>query len=374
MNIIVVGDVVEGKRTTANSLAEGFATLGGHEVVGYPEASVDTWRDLADPGHLDGVDLIVWSRSRTLWRRYDMHAMLAAARQAGTGTVAFHLDRWWGLSREAEVAEDPFFRCDLVVTTDGGNPDRWEAAGVNHEWLPPAVADADAALTGRHHAAAAGKAVFVGSWQAYAHPQWRHRGALVKRLKRRFGPRLVTFPDQTGRRVTGQELADILASAAVVVGDSALVGGTGRYWSDRVPITLGMGGALVHPVVDGMDEQGLVAGVHFLGAPVGDIDALGDVVASVLAGADTTEVRAAGRAAVLAGHTFETRAQQIIDLYGEFRARQGYPVSEPAPAPPAPSSSPSSSSSRQTPGARSKDSSKSGRSALAALTGDVFQP
>lgn len=365
MNIIVVGDVKEGKATTANALAEGFAALGGHEVAGYPEEAVGTWRDLADPAHLDGVDLIVWSRSRTLHGRFDMGAMLAAARQAGTGTVAVHLDRWWGLAREAQIAEDPFFRCDLVCTPDGGNDDRWDAAGVTHRWLPPAVPAGDAALTGGFHPAAANKAVFVGSWRAYPHPEWRHRGALIKRLARRFGPRLVTFPGPDGRRVHGQELADILTSAAVVVGDSALVGGTGRYWSDRVPITLGMGGALVHPVVEGMDEQGLVAGEHFLGAPVGDIDALGDVVAAVLAGRrDTAEVRAAGRAAVLAGHTYEVRAQQVLDLYA------GNSTSKPSSSASGAGSGSDHSSTPEEP--RPKDARRAGRSALAALPGSVF--
>lgn len=379
MNIIVVGDVKEGKATTANALAEGFAALGGHEVAGYPEMAVDTWRDLANPDHLDGVDLIVWSRSRSLSGRFDMHAMLAAARTAGTGTVAVHLDRWWGLAREREVAEEPFFRCDLVCTTDGGNDDRWDAAGVRHRWLPPAVTAADAALSGRFHPAAANKAVFVGSWHAYAHPEWRHRGALIKRLARRFGPRLVTFPGADGRRVQGQELADILASAAIVVGDSALVGGTGRYWSDRVPITLGMGGLLVHPTVEGMDEQGLVAGEHFLGAPVGDIDALGDVVAAALAGEyQGTEVRSAGREAVLAEHTYTVRAQRIIDLYAGNSTSSSSSSSLSGSSDSTSSSTLRSSSSDSAaspePSPRSvKDPARSGRSALAALPGSTFK-
>lgn len=314
MRIAVVGDLAQGR--TAACLAQGFANAyPDADVAGYPEADAKTWADLGDPAHTEGLDLIVWSRSRALHRRHNQNAMFMAAEQTGTRTVSFHLDRWWGLARSAEIATDPFFQSDIVVTTDGGNDHLWQRASVEHRWLPPATAIDDTRYVGQRLPGVAGKAVFVGSWEMYPHPEWKYRSALIRRLKRRFGPRMLTFPGIDGIRVTGQDLADIIASAAVVVGDSALAG-TGRYWSDRVPVTLGMGGVLVHPAVDGIDAF-FTSGVDYLGAPVEDVDALGDVVASVLAGeVDSAAIRAAGRAKVIAGHTYDERARQIVELSG----------------------------------------------------------
>lgn len=399
MRIAVVGDLNPGR--TADMLAQGFAdAYPDAQIDGYPESLARTWTDLADPDHLTDIDLIVWSRSRLLSRRFDQNAMFAAAEQTGTRTVSFHLDRFWGLARSAEVTTDPFFQADIVVTTDGGSDHLWQRAGVEHRWLPPATAASDTRYVGRRVERVVGKAVFVGSWEAYAHPEWKYRGALIRRLKRRFGPRLLTFPGPDGRRVTGQELADILSSAAVVIGDSALAG-TGRYWSDRVPITLGHGGVLVHPEVEGMGDY-FTPGVHYLGAPVEDIDAFGDVVASVLAGEiDTAPIRAAGRAAVIEGHTYTVRARQIVALCG-YEADEPNSPRLPSPAEPLvsvsrededaaseadavssfaeamadssaePSGSPdesASGSSRPTP-----DPSRSGRAALAALPPGLVSP
>lgn len=369
MRIVVVGDLAEGR--TADLLAAGFArAYPDAQIEGYPEALAQTWVDLGDPDHLAGVDLIVWSKSRALAVRFDQRAMLTAAEQTGTRVVAYHLDRWWGLARESEISDDPFFRAPLVVTTDGGNDDLWERAGVQHAWVPPPAPDSLVTLTGRPNPRLSGKAVFVGSWQRYAHPEWRYRTALIKRLKRRFSSRLVTFPGPDGQRVTGQPLADIVASAAVVIGDSALPG-SGRYWSDRVPITLGLGGVLVHPEVEGMDAY-FQSGVHYLGAPIEDPDALGDVVAEVLAGKiDTAPLREAGRAAVQAGHTYTGAARRIVELSGYLenseKPRGVSPSGESDDSSSEDSSSSSSGSSSRVPSRSTPSPSRSGRAALAAL-------
>lgn len=406
MRIAVVGDLNPGR--TADLLAQGFAdAYPAAQIEGYPEGLGQTWTDLADPEHLADIDLIVWSKSRALARRFDQNGMFIAAEQTGTRTVSFHLDRWWGLARASEVMTDPFFQSDIVVTTDGGNDHLWQRSGVEHRWLPPATAAADTRHVGKRVDRVVGKAVFIGSWEAYPHPEWKYRGALIRRLKRRFGPRLLTFPGADGRRVTGAELADIISSAAVVIGDSALPA-TGRYWSDRVPITLGHGGVLVHPEVDGMDAY-FTSGVHYLGAPIEDIDALGDVVASVLAGeVDSAAIRAAGREAVIAGHTYAERARQIVALSGYEEVEPNSPrlpspdaplvfvsaadedaaseadamssfaeamadsAGEPdsASSPPSsPSPSPAASPSRPSP-----DSSRSGKAALAALPPGLLSP
>ena len=267
---------------------------------------------LSEPRYLAGADMVLWSKSRALMERFDQGAMLDAAQIAGVPTVAFHLDRWWGLARSVEVGTDPFFRCDLVVTTDGGNDDKWAAAGVNHRWLPPATTVAATRWEPRPRPDLVGKVVFVGESDLYAHPEWRYRQHVVAAFQRRFGPRFVRFPGRDRRRIAGQELADVIAAAGVVVGDSNFAGGSDRYWSDRVPITLGMGGLLVHPDVAGMGEW-FRNGVHLWTAPVGDPDGLCDTAERVLGEPDET-VRETARRAVIDGHTFDVRARQLVEM------------------------------------------------------------
>lgn len=311
MRVIIVGDFSTPQRTAA-ALAQAFVNVWPDAVVdAYPENRAATWAELSDPRVLSGASMLVWSKSRDLSARYDQHAVLAAARAVSVPTVAYHLDLWWGLTRASEVADDPFFRCDHVVTTDGGHDRLWEDAGVNHHWLPPATSVADTQWVPRPRPDAAGKVVFVGTWDGYAHPEWKYRRELISGLRRRLGPRMAVYP--TGRdRVVGQDLADIIAASSFVVGDSCTPDGAGRYWSDRVPITLGMGGLLVHPAVDGMDE--FFDDRHFISVRSG-IDAMVDMVTSAESRPDDPR-REAGRRAVIEGHTFDVRVRQIADLVG----------------------------------------------------------
>jgi hypothetical protein len=84
------------------------------------------------------------------------------------------------------------------------------------------------------------------------HPEYPFRGELLAFLKEVYGERFKIFQ---GYR--GQALNDLYASIRVVVGDSCF-GGVDRYWSDRIPETLGRGGFLIHPSTSGLTIPGLV--------------------------------------------------------------------------------------------------------------------
>ena len=333
--IIVVGDI-SGTTKTASALAQGFANqFPGAKVKAYPEMRKDSWAELTQPGTYRDATLLVWSKSRDLGERFNLPGMLAAASRAGCPSVSFHLDRWWDLAREPEIKTDPFFRSDYVVTTDGGNDDRWRHAGVNHIWMPPATTYTDTQWVPEPNDDAAGKVVFIGLWERYFHMnEYRWRGRMIKRLKRLLGPRLVTYPGKDARRISGREMASVIAAASVVIGDSCIVGGTDHYWSDRVPITLGMGGLFIHPRVNGM-EQFFEDGKHLITVPHGDIDAMYQAIISADERPNTDEMREAGRQAVIEGHTFDVRARQIVEMV--------YPPRTP-PAPVEPLSLPSSNS------------------------------
>lgn len=193
-----------------------------------------------------------WGLAHSIGSDEARQDMLDVLLQAGIPTVAFHLDRWWGLNREHQVVEEPFFRCNYVFTADGGHDENWQSLGINHIWLPPAVYHAEA-IDGTRQPRYVADVVFVGSWRHYGHEEWwPTRKSMLDTLRSRYGRRFKTFP--TAAAIRGMDLTNLYASCKVAVGDSCLVGSPERYWSDRVPETLGRGAVLVHPDVEGLQD------------------------------------------------------------------------------------------------------------------------
>lgn len=298
--------------------------LAGVEVVEYQENQTAAWEYLEAEAR--ELDFVVWTRTWDTDPELARRVLLEVRRHCPL--VGYHLDRWWGLARQAELEHGghPFFRyCDLLCSTDGGHDAEWEQAGVEHAWYPPAVLGEEAALDVPWERGRRPELLFVGSHRGY-HREWRYRGELVHWLRATFKNHCQFFPKDGdpfahtwhGREVrTGQArgvyLNALYQAAAVAVGDSCLAGGAERYWSDRVPETIGRGGLLIHPRVEGLEEQGLQEGVHFLGYELGDFVELADRIEFALhGGEDAASIRAAGRARVLERHTYEARVARLI--------------------------------------------------------------
>lgn len=74
----------------------------------------------------------------------------------------------------------------------------------------------------------------------------RRRAEHVKHLQDRYGRRFGVFGDGGPRfRLHGRKLADLFAKAKIVVAPDGPC--TDRYWSNRVYLTTGLGGFLLHP-------------------------------------------------------------------------------------------------------------------------------
>lgn len=308
--------------STENHLARALEAA-GHTVERCQEDDSETWAKLANVEQAPDAsvpDLVLWTRTWHL-PQFPQAEALAACKRRGVPTVAYHLDRWWGLAREHQVSEEPFFRCDVVVTADGGHDDAWAAAGVRHWWAPPAVLGAEAMRTGRvreyrgrrmigpERGAATTTVppiIFVGSWSRY-HDEWPWRRVLVNNLMRTYGRDFGVFPRLPGRAVRGQDLADLYAAAQIVVGDSCLAGGAARYWSDRIPETLGRGAFLIHPDVAGIADH-YQHGEHLVLCEPESWDAMRLAIDSYMhEPEERARIAADGRAHVLAHHTYEQR-------------------------------------------------------------------
>lgn len=315
--------------STENHVAQALMN-NGHEVVAYQENGPGFWRTYLDDiasGTFEHADFVMWTRTGWDYRQHGystqaealdlQRRVLDGLRQHARIVVGYHLDLWWGLKREHQVFEEPFFRSDLVVTADGGSDEKWTDAGVNHVWFPPGVS-APECEPGMFQDRFASDIAFVGNWAGEYHQESEHRFALVRFLQDNFADRIRFWPIPGWPAVRGADLRDLYASTKVVVGDSCLVGtGHANYWSDRIPETLGRGGFLLHPDVPGLAEEF----PKRLPLPweANDWDALGSNIEFVLsmAPAERQEWTSEGRSWVLANHTYEVRMRQLVELLRE---------------------------------------------------------
>lgn len=290
--------------STENDVRDALEQL-GHQVIKIQEDSPDALTYLATEAK---ADVVLWTRT---WSIPQVQEAVLQVKDRGLPVVGFHLDRWWGLAREHQVRDEPFFQlCDLMVTADGGSHAKWSDVGVNHLWMPPAVSNR--AQIGKQQTQFQRPLGFVGSWRSY-HSEWQYRRQLVEFLHETYGRKFRAWP-RANQQIRGRDLADLYASVDIVVGDSCLAGNVSRYWSDRIPETLGRGGFLIHPEVDGMDEQGFVDGETLVTYKLeeGNFSELQQKIDWWLQSKDRKTIAANGFKLVHEKHTYVNRMSDLI--------------------------------------------------------------
>lgn len=318
MRVAYIGNLGEGSapHSTENHVARALEH-NGHEVLAFHEQRFD-W----NPSRIPDVGFVLWTHTHGFApeRAHKLQArFLDALRLRDVPTVGYHLDRWWDLRREHQLTE-PFFRCSLVCTADGGNQDRFAERGIEHVWFPPGVSLAECE-PGAYRPELASDVAFVGSWAGGYHQESQHRYELIDWLRSTYGDRCRFWPAPGEHAVRGDALRDLYASVKVLVGDSCLVG-TGKnraYISDRIPETLGRGGVLVHPYVEGVTDGTLYEdGEHLVTWNAGYWSELRTHIDWLLEDDGArTRIAKAGREHVLAEHTYERRMEQLVALLGE---------------------------------------------------------
>lgn len=281
----------------------------GHQVVRHQEDRVD-WDQL--PSLMAGVDFCLWTHTEGLAGPQTYGVQRRFLDACPVPTAVLHLDLWHGLGREHLIAESPHFRADLVCTADGGHEVEWAAAGVNHHWLPPGVSAAEC-VPGTPRDGYRSELCFVGSWQGSYHHESRHRFELVRFLQKRYGRRCQFWPRKGEHAIRGDDLRDLYASVDLAVGDSCMAGDISRYWSDRVPETVGRGACLLHPAIPGLEGH-FRHGEHLLAYPPFGFAELACLIDYYLDRPDERQAIAErGREHVLATATYEVRVEQLID-------------------------------------------------------------
>lgn len=156
---------------------------------------------------------------------------------------------------------------------------------------------------------------FVGSYP-YPHPEWPYRNELVEWLARTYG---TWFRRYGGRNATvrGQALNNLYASTKVVVGDTLCLGFTHKgYWSDRPYETIGRGGFLIMPFVDGLQEE-FEDGKHLRYYQYGDFEHLKHLIDYHIQNpGKAREIANAGQEFVRDHCTYHDRLKQALGIIG----------------------------------------------------------
>jgi hypothetical protein len=326
MRILQIGNF-EPEYSTENDLLHALLTL-GHDVMKLQEQHQHLWEKAIRQIRVGHYDYVLWTTTEGLAKQVDTRVqrqLQFVARQHAVPVYGYHLDRWWGLKRWMRVLDEPFFRSDRVYTADGHHAEFWHYAGVEHECRYPAISGR---WLGRGNVRPEYECdiAFVGNWRDYGHTEWAHRPQLVRWLQRNYPDRVKFIPFEGQLAIRGRELNDVYASAKVVVGDSCLVPGADgkpmtRYTSDRVPETLGRGGLLIHPEVDGVtyDKGGIaglssyVPGEHLLTWELGNWAMLQEMIEWALSHPDENEeIREAAVKHVADLHTYTKRMESIF--------------------------------------------------------------
>lgn len=323
--VALVGNVGDGspEHSTENEYRRAYEAA-GVRVIPIRECEPDQWTDLRlYLASKDRPDFVQWTSTHSfrakLGSRFPTEAMEVAHRH-DVPFVGIHLDKFWGIGeRERWIIQgDPYFKCDLLLTADGGSNGRWERAKIEHEWLPPAVAS-EWCKKGTRREEYEGRLAFVGSWHNRYHRESRHRRDMIAWLQRTY-PDINLWPKRGHHGIRGADLTDLYWSTDVVVGDSFFPGNRRSpppccYSSDRIPESLGRGAILVHVAVSQVTDS-LFAAPNLLTWEAWQWSELHRTIDEALAmpAAVRTRKRNAGIKFISENHTYDNRVVQIFEI------------------------------------------------------------
>ncbi len=286
--------------------------LMGHQVVAFQENQTTTEEMyVACVAHQVQLLIYVHTHGWTTPGHWTMDNLIVQLRKQGVKTASFHLDRFWGLQqhdqRETRIGQHHFWHTDVVFTADGGHQAEFAARGVNHVWLPPAVA-ARHLFRGTQVSDFQCDLAFVGTMRY--HVEYPFRQQLIEWLIRTYGRRFRRFSADAGGTIRERRLNDLYASAKIVIGDSCFAGAP-YYWSDRVPETLGRGGFLIHPETLGLGISGLIT------YEPGNLSDLQDKINHYLTrDEERWQHTESAMADVQQSHTYTNRMQVLLGVMG----------------------------------------------------------
>lgn len=303
-------------RGTETGYAEAFERAGCEVVRYHQDAAYATgpWPWCTYVLREPRPDLVLYTRTHNrtalptewtyVWRKLEAE---------GIRTASLHLDVFVGVRRFGmDGWGDPLFTTGYVFTPDPLLAVQIASEHTAHYWLPPAADIRPGDPAGEQIAGLDGKVVFVGSRYGtpQVHPEYPMRAQLLDWLTATYGLDFYWYGPQSplgGFR--GKPLWDVYASDCVIVGDSCFAGARPYYWSDRIPETLGHGGLLLHPEVEGLADAYPLLPLY----RAGDFTQLAAQIETLRNSLPARTLRKRQRADVRRDHTLDNRARTILD-------------------------------------------------------------
>jgi hypothetical protein len=228
----------------------------GHTVVKMQEREARSQHILRESL---SSDLFVWVHTHG-WHtpgNIGMEQVLLRLKEANIPTMTYHLDLWFGIERQKDLEEDPFYKTiGHFFATDKLMTDWFnENTEVKGHFLPAGVYDKECYIHPHYNPKYFDyDIIFVGS-KGY-HPEYPYRPQLINHLRSVYGKRFlhVGGDGDTGT-IRGDELNKIYARSKIAIGDSLNIGFNYPYYtSDRMFESTGRGGFTIYPRIKGLED------------------------------------------------------------------------------------------------------------------------
>lgn len=226
----------------------------GHTVVKFQEGRGTTVGKVLREAVTS--DLFVWVHTHG-WETPGQHRIdiLQELRESNVPTMTYHLDLWFGLKRQNDLKDDPFYKnIGHFFATDKLMADWFnENTAVRGHFLPAGVFGPECYVHPDYDGTFDYDVIFVGS-KNY-HPEYPYRPKLVNALRDLYGKRFlhVGGDGDTGV-VRGDELNRIYARSKIAIGDTLNINFNYPYYSsDRLFESTGRGGFTIYPNILGLD-------------------------------------------------------------------------------------------------------------------------
>lgn len=275
----------------------------GHEVVRLQENEVTLEKVVSEA---NVSDIFLWTRTYN-YANFDQFEML---RQIKVPTVSFHLDYYFGISRQINLTQDSFWHTDFVFQPDGDHQEEFKKLGINSYWLPPAVYGDECYMADEPISR---DLIFVGSYNEY-HGEYPFRRELINWLYNNY-PQFKLYPEAPEFiAVRGDDLNRLYASTKIAVGDSLNLPGNTTYTSDRIFETTGRGGFILYPKIEFL--EGIFPKEIFY--EVGDKSALANKIEYYLTHDEEREkLRKQCFEITKKNHTYTQRLKHLLKIVGE---------------------------------------------------------
>jgi hypothetical protein len=281
----------------------------GHEVIKLQES--ETTSEVVLENAKQG-DLFIWIHTHG-WPtpgRFTMQDVLLKLKRYQIPSMTYHLDLWFGLSRQRDLRTKPVYKyIDHFFTVDRKMADWFNTrTTVNGHYLPAGVYDKECTYT---PSKLKEEVIFVGS-KTY-HAEWPYRPKLINFLSKTYGARFNLYGKEGLGVVRGQDLNNLYASTKVVVGDTLCPNfDYPDYWSDRIYETLGRGGFLIHPYIPGLEKE-FEDKKHVVFYEYNNLDQLKQLIDYYLEHEEEREeIRKSGHDMVKTNYTYKNRWQHIL--------------------------------------------------------------